>query len=342
MNRVLFSIDEVKEMISRGYHMFLAGDETAIQQLPRGHWIAGTTPYFMGDSGGLITKDKILVTGVPGYTVNVKKHVYDVDSISNVYQDIPDNGFGFILIPAFSEIHKDFALKAPNFPNFATKPLLGWISGVLLDDLGKSTPKVINGETGEYYTDKALMMAVQLPPDKIADIGILNIFKQGSGDTITFDTDGFSATEAWVNGSVVNFADYVLENKVDTKLPLVADYSGAAINISIQAVDADNHEVSFYAPVFKDVRYRFAAPVDNYFREFMSLVLEGDFEENININMSNEKQILFSCNCILNFVYSNLEGLKTGQMVGPITFGEVAYQLVNQTLVYLTIYNQPG
>ncbi len=74
----------------------------------------------------------------------------------------------------------------------------------------------------------------------------------------------------------------------------------------------------------------------------MSLVLEGDFEENININMSNEKQILFSCNCILNFVYSNLEGLKTGQMVGPITFGEVAYQLVNQTLVYLTIYNQPG
>ncbi|NLF50335.1 MAG: hypothetical protein GX577_04300 [Leptolinea sp.] len=342
MNRVLFTINEVKEMISRGYHMFLAGDETALQQLPRGHWIAGTTPYFMGEGGGLITKDKILVTGVPGYTVSVKNHIYDIDSISDVYQDIPANGFGFIMIPAFSEIHKSFALKAPNFPNFATKPLLGWISGVLLDDLGKSTPKVINGETGEYFTDKALMVAVELPPTKMADIGILNIFKQGDGDTITFDVDGFSVKEAKINGNVVNFAEYVFSNSIDTKLPLVADYSGASINISIQAVDAEKQEVTFYAPVFKDVRYRFAAPVDNYFRDFMSLVLEDDFEENLNISRENEKIILFSCNCILNFLYSNLEGLKTGQMVGPITFGEVAYQLVNQTLVYLTIYNQPG
>ncbi len=175
----------------------------------------------------------------------------------------------------------------------------------------------------------------------MADISILNIFKQGSGDTITFPADGFSSKEAIINGTPTNFADYVTLNNIDTKLPLVADYSGAAVNISIQAVDAEKHEVAFYAPVFKDVRYKFAAPVDNYFRDFMSLVLEDDFDENININMVNEKLIMFSCNCILNFVYSNLEGLKTGQMVGPITFGEVAYQLVNQTLVYLTIYNQP-
>jgi hypothetical protein len=47
--------------------------------------------------------------------------------------------------------------------------------------------------------------------------------------------------------------------------------------------------------------------------------------------------IVFSCNCILNYLYSELEGKQTGGIIGPITFGEVAYQLLNQTLAYLTI-----
>jgi hypothetical protein len=47
--------------------------------------------------------------------------------------------------------------------------------------------------------------------------------------------------------------------------------------------------------------------------------------------------IVFSCNCILNYLYSQLEGRRTGGIVGPITFGEIAYQLLNQTLVYLEI-----
>jgi hypothetical protein len=339
MNRVLFSIDEVKQMISQGYNLILAGDETALRQLPRGHWIAGTTPYFMGEEGGEVSREKILVTGIPGYATAAKIQTYDTGTISGVYKDIPENGFGFILIPAFTEIHQVFSLKAPEFPDFATRPLLGWISGILLDDLGKVTPKVINGETGEVIDSKAVMLAVTLPPKIVADINILNIFKQGTGDEITFATDGFEVKEAIINGQPVNFAKYVTEKSIDTKLPLVADYSGAAVNISIQAVDTAKGTVAFYAPVFKDVRYRFAEPVDNYFREFMSHVLEDDYKEYSTSNMINKKSVLFSCNCILNYLYSNLEGLKTGEMTGPITFGEVAYQLLNQTLVYLTIYH---
>ena len=128
MNRVLFSVDEVKQMISSGYNLILAGDEMALSQLPRGHWIAGTTPYFMGDDGGEVSRDKILVTGIPGFATAAKIFTYDTQNISKVYQDIPANGFGLILIPAFTDIHQTFALKAPDFPGFATKPLLGWIS----------------------------------------------------------------------------------------------------------------------------------------------------------------------------------------------------------------------
>src|SRR5512133_1093371 len=100
MSRVLFSVENVKEMISRGYHLLLAGDEVALRQLPKGHWIAGTSPYFMGETGGQVSKEKILVTGVPGFVKSAKIHIYDSNTISRVYQDIPDNGFGFILIPA--------------------------------------------------------------------------------------------------------------------------------------------------------------------------------------------------------------------------------------------------
>ena len=45
----------------------------------------------------------------------------------------------------------------------------------------------------------------------------------------------------------------------------------------------------------------------------------------------------FTCNCILNYVHSSLEGRRTGDVVGPMTFGEIAYQLLNQTLVYVTV-----
>lgn len=49
----------------------------------------------------------------------------------------------------------------------------------------------------------------------------------------------------------------------------------------------------------------------------------------------------FACNCILNYLYSELEGKKVPTMLGPMTFGEIAYQLLNQTLVYLTIGRPP-
>jgi hypothetical protein len=52
-----------------------------------------------------------------------------------------------------------------------------------------------------------------------------------------------------------------------------------------------------------------------------------------------DDKVFFSCNCILNFLHSELAGKQTGAFTGPVTFGEVAYQLLNQTLVYLKIHD---
>lgn len=48
----------------------------------------------------------------------------------------------------------------------------------------------------------------------------------------------------------------------------------------------------------------------------------------------------FSCNCILNHLYGQLEGQRTGRFTGPMTFGEIAFLLLKQTLVYLAVVRE--
>lgn len=324
-NNKMYTKDEITKNINSGKSYFLAADEDILKSLPKGKWVGGTIPYFMSEQGGLITKDKVFATELPSYIKGISVKLYDESNIKNVYSDIPETGFGLIMLPALTQIHLSFATHAPEYKNFAARPLVGWITGVNLNDLGKVTPKVFNGQTGEFSSDKALVMHVDLGKEYVSEIGIVNIFKQGSGDTIEFLESGFKAKEVLVNGKKVNFADYVQNNKLDVKLPLVADYAGAMINVSFQNVDAKNKEVVFYAPVFTGVKYKQAGAVKDYV---------GSFKQNL---PKNTDQILFSCNCILNFLYSELEGKKTEGITGPITFGEVAYQLLNQTMVHLNI-----
>jgi hypothetical protein len=328
MTTGMHSINDVRDMITAGKRLLLAGDENALRELPNGSWIGGTIPYFMAEQGGVCTKDSIFVTQLPEYVSNVQTHVYNEETIANVYNDAPENGFSAIIIPATSPTHLDFALNAPQFENFATRPLIGWISGVLLDDLGKVTPKVFDGTQGKAFENAAVVLNAELPEDKLVDIGIVNIFEQGDGDTITFTQNGFSAREAVVNGNRVNFADYLAEKAVDTKLPLVADLFGAMINTSFKGVDEANKQVDFYAPVFEGIEYKIAKPVGDYVQDFQSRIPQGTGDH-----------LVFSCNCILNYLYAGLEGKKTAEFTGPVNFGEIAYQLLNQTLAYITIEN---
>ena len=184
----------------------------------------------------------------------------------------------------------------------------------------------MNGFTGEVYTDKAIALHSDIPQGKVAQIGIINIFSQGQGDSLEFEEEGFNIKNCIVNGKKVSFAKYVTDNKIDTKLPMVGNFSGAMVNVSFQSIDANADIVHLYAPVFKNMVYKIAAPVGDYSQAFEKALKKlGD------------KQVVFSCNCILNYLYGELEGKKTGNATGPITFGEVAYQLLNQTLVYVEV-----
>jgi len=206
-------------------------------------------------------------------------------------------------------------------------PILGWISGVHLDQLGSLTPKVGFGPaSGMLSENQGVAMHVSLPEHQVANIKICNLFQQGDSDTLNFPEKGFSAKTCLVNGEQVNFAEYIQQQGIDTRLPLVANYSGVMVNVSIQEVANDT--VNLYAPVFPGTDYKFAKPVIDYVREFNQALPESE-----------SSSVCFSCNCILNYLYSELEGKNTGPLTGPMTFGEVAYQLLNQTLVYLTLDN---
>jgi hypothetical protein len=322
---MLVDFETAASKIRSGKAFFLAGDEALLQRLPKGNWIGGSIPYFMDANGGVTSKESIFVTEAPAAASSFKIAWYGEQELPRIVPDAPDNGFSVLIIPATSPAHISYARNAPGYSGIFMKPIIGWIAGVHLSDLGAVSPKVFNGATGESSGAKAVAMHVTLPAGKQASIGIVNLFHPGQGDVLAFEEEGFTVSDCLVNGKQQNLARYLLSRKIDTRLPLVADYSGTMVNVSIQAVREKDGLVDLYAPVFRGVQYKFAEPVPDYVKSFSASMPAGS------INPA------FSCNCILNYLYADLEGKKTGSITGPITFGEIAYQLLNQTLTYLEI-----
>jgi hypothetical protein len=315
-------------MIGEGRVLLLAGDENLLSKLPAGKWIGGTSVNFVSSEGGTTERDRIFVTDITEHASKATIRRYDADTLGSLASDYPENGFAVIIVPGLSDIHATFAKEIQSVVGVFNTPLIGWISGVHLSEIGKRAPKCFAG-TGAPLTHEAVAMHVTLPSEQAAKIDIINLFKPGDGEVITFDSEGFASEgKCRIGGVPTSLASYIADRKIDTQLPLVADYNGAMINVSIQSVDAAGGKVQFYAPVFKDTKYRFAKPVPDYAGVFAKGVHDKDAHK-----------IAFSCNCILNYAYADLEGKKTGSFVGPITFGEIAYMLLNQTLVYLSIEN---
>lgn len=323
MKNRLMSVAEASSRISSGAFLSIAGDEEALRRLPKGNWIGGTIPYFIAAEGGLESRDRVFVHELDGETASVT--TYDVTTISKIAVATPADGYTLTIIPANSAVHIQYAERARDYEDMFLKPVAGWIAGVHLDDLGRVTPKVIDGRDGTFHADRAVALHVHLPKGRMAVLQILNLFKQGAGDVLTFPRDGFSVDRCWVNGQETSFAAYVKEKNLDLSLPLVADYSGAQINTSFQRIDEAAGVVHLYAPVFEGIEYRQAAPVGDYVEEFGRLAASRDVKP------------AFACNCVLNYLYGKLAGRSTGELTGPITFGEVAYQLLNQTVVYVEV-----
>jgi hypothetical protein len=319
----LMTVDEAARLIRGGQRLFVSGEEALLASLPHGEWVGGTIAYFMSEEGGICSRDRVQVARLPDYVCGATIKSYTPGDLPTIPADYSRNGFSYIVIPGLSQAHQTFARDCSSWPGVFDRPLVGWIAGTCLENLRKGAPKVINGQTGDICDSDAVVMHVELPAGKCANVNIVNLFRQGNGDTITFPHAGFEVTDCRVNGQKQLFSHYLDSKKINIQLPLVADYRGAMVNVSLQSVDAQKGKVALYAPVFPGIEYKVALPVGDYETEF-----EKEFEKR------NVKPV-FTCNCILNYLYAKLEGKKTGHIVGPMTFGEIAYMLLNQTLVYL-------
>jgi hypothetical protein len=100
------------------------------------------------------------------------------------------------------------------------------------------------------------------------------------------------------------------------------------LNISFVEKLGPGGEVHFYAPVFSGVEYRHAKPIQNYIEQYIRKT-----------SGAVDAKIIVSCNCVLNYVYSGYNSSDALYTSGPFTFGEIAYQTLNQTMVYLRIIN---
>jgi hypothetical protein len=319
---MLITFQETSKLIADGKVLHIAGTEELLKKLPKGKWIGGSTEYFMAKDGGKVSAELLFVTEFPYSNFNVK--AYDAKTISKVAEDSFDTGFSILIVPFDSAVHKEYAQNAAKYNKMFLSTVAGWISGLNLGKAGQ-TPIAVNGMTQEAFSDKAVALHLQIPEGKTVSINIINIFEQDTNSPlIEFTEEGFTITKCRVDGKEIALADYIAQNKIDTKLPLVGDYLGNGINVSFKSIE--NGVVNFYAPVFKGIKYRMAKTISNYVDLFNKRLAEhkGTTPE-------------FSCNCILNFLYGELENKKIEAFAGPITFGEIAYQLVNQTLVYLTV-----
>jgi hypothetical protein len=322
--KTMMTVDEASSLIRHGQRLFVSGEEALLRSLPRGEWVGGTIAYFMSEEGGIFSRDRVQVARLPDYVCGTTIKSYTTGTLRHIPADYDPNGFSYIVIPGLSQAHLTFAKDCSSWPGVFNRPLVGWIAGTHLENLGTVGPKVVNGQTGGISDSDAVVMHVALPPGRCANVNIVNLFRQGKGDKITFPHAGFEVTDCRVNGEKLLFSRYLKSRNINVQLPLVADYKGAMVNVSFRSVDADKDEVALYAPVFPGIDYKIAEPVGDYEAEF-----DRQFEKR-------GVEPVFTCNCILNYLYAKLEGKKTGKVVGPMTFGEIAYMLLNQTLVYLT------
>jgi len=319
----LYTVVETISMIERGRVLLLAGEEALLAELPPGQWIGGTTVHFMTSKGGVKDREHIFVTDLTEFAECAVVQRYSADTLQCIAQDYLNPGFSVIIVPLGSEVHTRFAKEVPNYADVFSSPLLGWVSGADLAEGGERRAKVFAG-SAEPLADEAVVLHVALPPGKVANLEFINLFTPGESDAITFTSEGFySEGNCLIDGKPADLARHIAEHDINTKLPLVGDYNGSMINASIRSSDPTTGVVRFYAPVFPGVEYHFAKPVPDYAQAFERYAdIEG---------------AAFSCNCLLNFIHAGLEGKTTGNFRGPVTYGEVAYLLLNQTLVYLTI-----
>jgi hypothetical protein len=332
MNQGLYSVAEVIAMIEKGDLLLLAGDKDLLLQLPRGKWIAGITSLFVEKGETLSTREKIFVHNMTDVAADAKIKVYDVSSISNIFDEAYDNGFSVLILPSLSEVHDEYAYNCSGYSNFACRAVCGWVAAtpVYSEYEKNEVSLVFSGESGMSYANSGVVMHIVLPEEKYAEIHAVSAFKPADdGDVFIFEENGQRIENVLVDGVRQNFRQYLLDKQIDRSnnalIVLVGDHAtGVIMNVGVYEERERDEEkyVTVAAPVFKGSQYRLAKVDYDYTYDSM-----------------NEHEIVFSLSCVGNYVRPDIFANFLMKTNGPFVYGEIAYVLLNYATVYVTVGN---
>ncbi|MEW6392173.1 MAG: hypothetical protein AB1542_17415 [Pseudomonadota bacterium] len=140
--------------------------------------LGGVAANFITADGGVTDQAHVLVTDITDYAASVDIQVYDEASLPTLGDDYSDHGFSVIILPGMTAIHSAFARNVQGYAGVLNSPLIGWIAGVHLSEVGVRTPKSFAGD-GLTRDGEAVVMHVTLPQGLSAHLDIINLFKQG-------------------------------------------------------------------------------------------------------------------------------------------------------------------
>ena len=327
---MLKTFEETCNLINEGNLLQIVGVEALLRKLPKGNWIGGTGEHFVTkESGGETTTEKLYVTQFAlgeNDTKNYTVKEYNEETIKDMPKDAYSSGFSIVIVPFGTPIFLEYSKNSVNYEDIFLKNIVGWGTGFNMAQLTNpvDTPLVFNGTTGDVLSNGAVVLHMEL--DKNLSIGIINIFEADENSpVVTFPEETTSITKAFVDGNEVNFADYLESNNINLQNPLVGDYSGQNINSPYIPPIKDGTVVTG-TPVQPGVNYYFSKPIADYEKKIAE-----------SLDELKDKEILFSVNCVLNFIYGNLEGKKVESYSGSIAYGEIAYKMLTQTMVYIEV-----
>lgn len=331
-------------MIGEGRVLLLAGAEEDLCTLPSGCWIGGTTGYFVTPQGGTDVAGRIFYADFTALTDGASQRSFGTGDIHELAQYYPENGFAILLLPGFSKLLGTVTGRIMEFDGLYNLPLMGWVSAVRLEGPPQILPETVRPKIfagcGMAEAERAAVLYVSLPPQYFAQLHIANLFSPGGGPDIRFLQPGqFNDGDCLIGGERRNLVRYMEEQAIDHRLPLVADHEGALINVTILRADAASGRLLLLAPVSPALIYRFAEEVLDYSAEFTRAAAEIELDQAAHV-----------CICTLHFHYAGLahdgdalatkprEKLVPGpDIFAPVTFGQIAYTVLNQTLTCLTI-----
>ena len=171
--RTYFSVREVTEMIRNNRVLILTALDDVLAQLPKGSWIGGIAnrPEAQYNEDGEL--QEIRVYELTKWVRSVHINSYQSFNFELIEKDAFTNGFSIICIPAFSSIHLSYSIYSATTPTLR-ETMVGWLAGCECETQAMRESVVVDGASGDFYPERAVVMHCALPDDCKAWYDIIN------------------------------------------------------------------------------------------------------------------------------------------------------------------------